>query len=321
MATVVQTSAPPTLPPPAREGGSILVGSLIGAAVVLAGVVSAGYISTTLVPATLPYLEVFRLIAFLVVAAAGVFVAGRVVAAVSPAPGVSGGIILTVSALIATVFIVRAFALNLEGIAFGPYITALVAAACLAGIFRLLTTQTGTGWAMVVDHQGWASFNSHKRSQGLHLRRYAMIGVLIIGVSGAWSVFSHELVGSGTSVLAIPYTTVSLPLLPNREIVVPLLITLATMWVAWRMVNVPPFADFLIATEAEMNKVSWTSRKKLIQDTIVVLVTVVILTLFLLVIDLFWGWLLSRKYIEVLPSREEKGSQTINKDGGMKLNW
>ena len=32
--------------------------------------------------------------------------------------------------------------------------------------------------------------------------------------------------------------------------------------------------DFLIATEAEMNKVSWTTRKRLVKDTIVVLVTV-----------------------------------------------
>jgi preprotein translocase SecE subunit len=200
-------------------------------------------------------------------------------------------------------------------------VTALVAALCLFGVFRMLTSETGTGWARAIDHQGWASFHSHKRTQGVHMRRYAMIAVLIVGLSGAWSVFSHELLGTGTAVLKVPYTSVELPLLPSQEIVVPLLITLGTIWVAWRLVNAPTFADFLIATEAEMNKVSWTNRKKLVQDTIVVLVTVVILTLFLLFIDLFWGWLLSLEYIEVLPSRDEKGGQTITQDGGMKLNW
>mgnify|MGYP003579247066 CR=1 FL=1 len=43
---------------------------------------------------------------------------------------------------------------------------------------------------------------------------------------------------------------------------------------------------------------SWSSRKRLVQDTIVVLVTVVLMTLFLLLVDMFWGWLLST----VLPS-------------------
>ncbi len=33
------------------------------------------------------------------------------------------------------------------------------------------------------------------------------------------------------------------------------------LWLAWRVVNVPSFADFLIATEAELNKVSWTTRR------------------------------------------------------------
>ena len=29
------------------------------------------------------------------------------------------------------------------------------------------------------------------------------------------------------------------------------------LWLGYRIVNVPQFADFLIAVEAEMNKVSW----------------------------------------------------------------
>ena len=65
----------------------------------------------------------------------------------------------------------------------------------------------------------------------------------------------------------------------------------------------PTFAEFLIATEAEMNKVSWSPKKRLAQDTVVVLTTTLLMALFLLVVDLFWGWLLSREIVGVLPSK------------------
>jgi preprotein translocase SecE subunit len=95
------------------------------------------------------------------------------------------------------------------------------------------------------------------------------------------------------------------------------LIIVATLWFAFRAVNVPDFAEFLIATEAEMNKVSWSTRKRLAQDTVVVLVTTVIMTLFLLVVDLFWGWLLSRKDVGVLPSR----STAADKGKAQEAKW
>src|SRR5205823_12945818 len=49
-------------------------------------------------------------------------------------------------------------------------------------------------------------------------------------------------------------------LLPHLKFTLPILILAAAMWFAWRVVNQPVFADFLIATEAELNKVSWTTR-------------------------------------------------------------
>ena len=67
------------------------------------------------------------------------------------------------------------------------------------------------------------------------------------------------------------------------------------------------FADFLIATEAEINKVSWTSRQALIRDTIVVLTTLFLLTVFLFVVDLFWSSVLSSRYIGVLPTARGSG--------------
>ncbi len=75
---------------------------------------------------------------------------------------------------------------------------------------------------------------------------------------------------------------------------------------AWRIVNYPAFADFLIATEAELNKVSWTTRPRLIQDTIVVLVTTLLLALFLFLMDQTWRVILSWKPIGVLQIDNEK---------------
>ena len=75
--------------------------------------------------------------------------------------------------------------------------------------------------------------------------------------------------------------TTPLTLLPALHYTLPLLLLALSLWGAWRVVNFPPFADFLIATEAELNKVSWTTRPRLIQDTIVVLVTVFLMAMFL----------------------------------------
>ncbi len=79
-------------------------------------------------------------------------------------------------------------------------------------------------------------------------------------------------------------------------------------WFIYRLVQYPPFADFLIATEAEMNKVSWITKSELRRATIVVIVTVLLMALYLLGVDLVWQALL--KAIGVLEfSSSGFGSQ------------
>ena len=82
------------------------------------------------------------------------------------------------------------------------------------------------------------------------------------------------------------------------------------MWFAWRIVNLPVFADFLIATEAELNKVSWTTRRRLFQDTLVVLTTMVMLAVLLFAMDQIWLHLLSWKPIGVIRQSEDQSQQT-----------
>ena len=95
-------------------------------------------------------------------------------------------------------------------------------------------------------------------------------------------------------------------LLPQVKYTIPLLLLGLTSWFAWRLVNLPVFADFLIATEAELNKVSWTTRKRLFQDTMVVLTTVFLMSGYLFLMDQVWAHLLSSWPINVIVINPEK---------------
>jgi len=53
-------------------------------------------------------------------------------------------------------------------------------------------------------------------------------------------------------------------------------------------VNYPKFADFLIAVEAEVDKVTWASKPEVYRATVVVLVTMFSIGLLLFAFDLIW---------------------------------
>jgi preprotein translocase SecE subunit len=108
----------------------------------------------------------------------------------------------------------------------------------------------------------------------------------------------------------------TLTLVPSVRFVLPLLLGALALWFSWRLVNLPAFADFLIATEAELNKVSWTPRRRLVQDTIVVLVTTLLITFYLLFADLIWSQLLTRVGVLRAPAKDAE-VQT----GGEDLPW
>ncbi len=76
---------------------------------------------------------------------------------------------------------------------------------------------------------------------------------------------------------------------------VPLAIFCAGMWIAFRIVwGWPRFSEFLIATEAEMNKVSWAKKDQIWQATIVVLVVVLLMAAYFYLVDLAWSFLLQK---------------------------
>ncbi|QDV32273.1 preprotein translocase subunit SecE [Tautonia plasticadhaerens] len=130
----------------------------------------------------------------------------------------------------------------------------------------------------------WATlFGSglYKPMQGWHARLWTGIGAASLLLVGVWRLFD-TLDG-----LAIP---VRYGLAGT--------LAAAFAWLSFRIVHYPPFADFLIATQAEMNKVSWISRDDLKKATAVVLITVLMISLFLFGIDQLWMTLL--RWIGVL---------------------
>jgi preprotein translocase subunit SecE len=80
---------------------------------------------------------------------------------------------------------------------------------------------------------------------------------------------------------------------PALKYAVPLALLVVGSWVVYRLVNLPRFADFLIAVEAEMTKVSWPTRHQLIRSSIVVIFTIVGFALLLWLYDTFWSFLLT----------------------------
>lgn len=62
----------------------------------------------------------------------------------------------------------------------------------------------------------------------------------------------------------------------------------ALVWVAFRSVNYSVFADFLISVEAEMNKVSWPSRRELWNASMVVIFVIFSMAFFLFLFDAVW---------------------------------
>jgi preprotein translocase subunit SecE len=121
---------------------------------------------------------------------------------------------------------------------------------------------------------------------------FALLGTVAIG---AWRL--SDIPSAGVWAWMMP-ASLERAISPETvgEYVVPTLALAFGAWAAFRIVNIPRFADFLISVEAEMNKVSWPSRGELYRASLVVIVVIFLLTGILLAYDfilkLVVGWLL-----------------------------
>lgn len=114
----------------------------------------------------------------------------------------------------------------------------------------------------------------YKRSQGRVTRQATFAAMAIAVALGAWRF----------------YIQFSPALRQGMGYVIAGILLMAGLWLAYRVVNIPRFADFLIAVEAEMNKVSWPSRTELYRSSAVVIFVIFSMSLLLFGFDLVWGF-------------------------------
>ena len=79
----------------------------------------------------------------------------------------------------------------------------------------------------------------------------------------------------------------------NIRIGVSAVVFMLGTWVTFRLVNYAPAADFLIAVEAEMKKVSWPTKDELYRATVIVISVMFIMAVSISIFDvvfkkLFW---------------------------------
>ena len=130
---------------------------------------------------------------------------------------------------------------------------------------------------MVAILREFVHIGVYKRSQG-RITRQVTFAAMAIAIALGLLRMSSLLVTSG----------------PGYQYGVPGGLLLACLWASYRMVNFPAFADFLIAVEAEMNKVSWPTRAELFRASMVVLIVIFVLAFVLAGYDIFWKLMFSK---------------------------
>jgi len=111
-----------------------------------------------------------------------------------------------------------------------------------------------------------------KGTQGRLVRQLTAIGMVAIAIFGAYSL----------------YNILPLGMSAGTQKGIAVAVVVVSTWLAYRVVNFPRFADFLISVEAEVGKVTWATWDQLWRSTAVVIVIMVLLSVLLLAFDMLW---------------------------------
>jgi preprotein translocase subunit SecE len=123
----------------------------------------------------------------------------------------------------------------------------------------------------------------YKQKQGRIVRQLTCLGVWLACWLGGWQLY--EVMGAWGSPSAAGE---SANFWQTGRFWIPLALVSFGMWFGYRLVNWPRFADFLIAVEAEMSKVSWPGKTELYRASMVVIFTMAFLAILLFCYDAFW---------------------------------
>ena len=123
-------------------------------------------------------------------------------------------------------------------------------------------------------------FNIYKRGQGKYTRLCSAFGVAIVAGLGCLQLYKK-----------LQAAEIGLWV----ETMVPAGLFVVFVLLIFWLVNKSSIADFMIAAEGEMKKVSWSSRKEIAVSTFIVIVVVIVVAAVLGVTDLsfrmFFDWL------------------------------
>ena len=132
---------------------------------------------------------------------------------------------------------------------------------------------------------GSGFFTIHKKGQGYWTRMGTAAGALLLGGLTAYNLYVY---------LPLVMQMESTQAGADRERQIALGVAagffVAFAFFAWRLMNKPSNVDFLIATDSEMKKVNWTSRKDLIGSTKVVIVFMFLIALILFLVDIIFSY-------------------------------
>jgi preprotein translocase subunit SecE len=123
----------------------------------------------------------------------------------------------------------------------------------------------------------------YKPKQGRIVRQLTCLAIWLACWLGGWQLY--EAMGAWGSPAA---TGNASGFWRSARYWMPLTLVALGMWFGYRIVNWPKFADFLIAVEAEMSKVSWPSKTELYRASMVVIFTMAFLAILLFCYDAFW---------------------------------
>ena len=139
-----------------------------------------------------------------------------------------------------------------------------------AGVMAKDNRGESSGWTQVLHEL--LKTDIYKRSQGRIVRQVTFFAIWLAFALAAWRIHTY-----------LSAVATKMPLWSIYAISVTTLVVGG--WLAFRLVNLASFADFLIAVEAEMNKVSWPSRTELIRASLVVIILMFGLTMVLFAYD------------------------------------
>mgnify|MGYP005848131505 CR=1 FL=1 len=122
------------------------------------------------------------------------------------------------------------------------------------------------------------AFEIYKSGQGYWTRMMTAVGVGVLSLTGVAWLWSE---------LAVIQAFPAIYVQASVAVVLILTVAILTYW----LLNKPNIADFMIATEGEMRKVNWPTRREVLGSTWIVIVGTFMIAAILFAVDIGFLWL------------------------------